>query len=186
MYLPSCPCWGNLIRYHEQAQRYTNREMLYRVYVLSFTPSCHTNIVHVLWVVNVKPSRVVTLCGNFESWVWGVQPSDSATLWIVALQASLSLGFYRQEYWSGLPFPSLGDLPHPGIKLRSLALQEDSLSSEPPGKPGSWVVILYATLLHSFPFLNFRVKSMVRKKTITFHWKSLLPKWDQYSRTLLS
>jgi len=42
--------------------------------------------------------------------------------------------FSRQEYWSGLPFPSPGDLPYPGIKPRSPALQVDSLPSEPPGK----------------------------------------------------
>ena len=58
-----------------------------------------------------------------------------ATPWIVAYQASLSMGFSRQEYWSGLPFPSPGDLPDPGIKPRSPALQADSLPSEPPGKP---------------------------------------------------
>ena len=45
------------------------------------------------------------------------------------------MGFSRQEYWSGLPFPSPGDLPDPGIKPRSPALQADSLPSEPPGKP---------------------------------------------------
>ena len=43
--------------------------------------------------------------------------------------------FSRQEYWSGLPFPSPGDLPDPGIKPRFPALQADSLLSEPPGKP---------------------------------------------------
>jgi len=42
--------------------------------------------------------------------------------------------FFRQEYWSGLPFPSLGDLPNPGIKPGSPSLQADSLLSEPPGK----------------------------------------------------
>ena len=47
----------------------------------------------------------------------------------------MSLEFSRQEYWSGLPFPSPGDLPDPAIKPRSLALQADSLPSEPPGKP---------------------------------------------------
>ena len=57
-----------------------------------------------------------------------------ATLWTVALQAPLSMGFSRQEYWSGLPFPSPGDLPNPGIKPGSPALQADALSSEPPGK----------------------------------------------------
>ena len=58
-----------------------------------------------------------------------------ATPWTVARQAPLSMGFSRQEYWSGLPFPSLGDLSNPGIKPRSPALQADALSSEPPGKP---------------------------------------------------
>ena len=50
-----------------------------------------------------------------------------ATLWTVAHQAPLSMGFSRQEYWSGLPFPSPGDLPDPGIKPRSPALQADAL-----------------------------------------------------------
>ena len=45
------------------------------------------------------------------------------------------MGFSRQQYWSGLPFPSPGDLPDPGIELRSPALQADALTSEPPGKP---------------------------------------------------
>ena len=53
-----------------------------------------------------------------------------ATPWIVAYQAPLSMGFSRQEYWSGLPFPSPGDLPDPGIKPGSPALQVDSLPFE--------------------------------------------------------
>ena len=56
------------------------------------------------------------------------------TSWTVAYQASLSMGFSRQEYQSGLPFPSPGDLPDPGIKLGSPTLQADALPSEPPGK----------------------------------------------------
>ena len=55
--------------------------------------------------------------------------------WTVVYQAPLSMGFSRQEYWSGLPFLSLGDLPYPGIEPRSPALQAVSLLSEPPGKP---------------------------------------------------
>ena len=55
--------------------------------------------------------------------------------WTVAHQAPPSMGFSRQEYWSGLPFPSPGDLPDPGIELRSPTLQADALSSAPPGKP---------------------------------------------------
>ena len=55
-----------------------------------------------------------------------------STLWTVAQQARPSMGFSRQEYWTGLPFPSPGDLPHPGIELRSPTLQADALTSEPP------------------------------------------------------
>ena len=54
--------------------------------------------------------------------------------WIVAHQASLSMGFSRQEYLSGLPFLSPRDLPDPGIKPKSPTLQADSLPSEPSGK----------------------------------------------------
>ena len=61
--------------------------------------------------------------------------SDSATPWTVAYQAPLSMEFSRQEYWSGLPFPSPGDLPNPGIEPGSPALQADALPSEPTGKP---------------------------------------------------
>ena len=57
----------------------------------------------------------------------------SVTPWTVAYQAPLSMGFSWQEYWSG--FPSTGDLPDPGIKPRSPALQADALTSEAPGKP---------------------------------------------------
>ena len=58
-----------------------------------------------------------------------------ATPWTVAYQAPWSMGFSRQEYWSGLLFPSPGDLPDPGIEPRSPALQADTLPSETPGKP---------------------------------------------------
>ena len=50
--------------------------------------------------------------------------------WTVACQAPLSMGFSRQEYWSGLPFPSPADLPNPGIEPRSPVLQADSLPTE--------------------------------------------------------
>ena len=58
-----------------------------------------------------------------------------ATLWTIAHQAPPPMGFSRQEYWSGLPFPSPGDLPDSGIEPRSPTLQADALTSEPPGKP---------------------------------------------------
>ena len=57
--------------------------------------------------------------------------------WTVVYQASLSMGFSRQEYWSGLPFPFPGDLSDPGIETRSPALQADALPSEPPGNTTS-------------------------------------------------
>ena len=56
-------------------------------------------------------------------------------LWTIAHQAPLSMGFSRQEYWCGLPFPSPGDLPDPGIEPRSPTMQADALTSAPPGKP---------------------------------------------------
>ena len=57
------------------------------------------------------------------------------TPWTAAHQAPLSLGFSRQESWSGLPFPSLGDLPNPGTEPVSPALQADSLPLKPVRKP---------------------------------------------------
>ena len=58
-----------------------------------------------------------------------------ATPLTVAYQAPPFMEFSRQECWSGLPFPSPGDLPYPGIEPGSPALQADALPSEPPGKP---------------------------------------------------
>ena len=64
-------------------------------------------------------------------------------------KAPLSKGFSRQEYWSGLPFLSPGDLPDPGIEPKSPTLQADALTSEPPGKPA----FPKATLFYDFKFL---------------------------------
>ena len=61
--------------------------------------------------------------------------------WSVACQAPLTMGFFKQEYWSGLPFPSPGDLPDPGRKPASPAWQADSLPSEPPGKPSNTLTL---------------------------------------------
>ena len=67
-----------------------------------------------------------------------------------AHQVSLSMGFSRQEYWSGLPFIYPGDILKPGIELGSPALQVDALTSEPSGKPNSILIKLikpnYSTL----------------------------------------
>ena len=64
-----------------------------------------------------------------------------ATPWTVAYQAPPSMGFSRQEYCSGVPFPSPGDLPNSGIEPGSPTFQADALTSEPPGKP-NWHAIL--------------------------------------------
>ena len=78
---------------------------------------------------------------EFDRWAIGLKVKVKslscvrlfATPWTVAYQASPSMGFSRQEYWSGLPFPSPGDLPDPGIEPRSPTLEADALTSEPPG-----------------------------------------------------
>ena len=91
------------------------------------------------------PSSLFTLVKNLNRQLGGDAPSQEkvkslshvrlfATPWTVAHQDPPSVGFSRQEYWSGLPFPSLGDLPNPEIEPESLALQTDALPSKPPGK----------------------------------------------------
>ena len=79
-----------------------------------------------------------------------------ATLWTVACQVSLSMGFSRQEYWSGLPCPPPGDLPNTGIKPRLLYLlhwQEGSLPLVPPRKPLPLAAAAAAKSLQSCPTL---------------------------------
>ena len=59
--------------------------------------------------------------------------SNSGTAWTGASQAPLSMGFSRQEYWSGLPFSSPGDLPDPGLEPASSVLASEFFTTEPPG-----------------------------------------------------
>ena len=80
------------------------------------------------WKVSLHRLYVCVLSCFSRVWLF-------ATLWSIAHQALLSMKFSRQEYWSGLPFPSPGDLPDPGIEPRFPSLEADSLTSEPPGKP---------------------------------------------------
>ena len=76
-----------------------------------------------------------------DAWKWKVKGKFLslvqllATPWTAAYQAPPSMGFSRQEYWSGLPFPSPGDRPYPGIEPGSPSLQADSLPAELQGKP---------------------------------------------------
>ena len=75
-----------------------------------------------------------------------------ATPWTVAHQAPPSMGFSRQEYLNGLPFPSSGDLPDPGVEPRSPALQADPLTSKLLGKPSKVGIILNMSIhLHKCP-----------------------------------
>ena len=67
--------------------------------------------------------------------------------WTVTHQASPSMEFSRQEYWSGLPFPSPGDLPNPGIEAGSPALQADALPSEPPGNSNYFINYILLRIL---------------------------------------
>ena len=59
----------------------------------------------------------------------------------IAYRSPQSMEFSRKNYWSGFPFSSPGHLPNPGIQLRSLAFQADSLPSEPPGRPKAFVCV---------------------------------------------
>ena len=69
--------------------------------------------------------------------------SDSFVIpWTVARQPPLSMGFPRQEYWNGLPCPSPGDLPDPGIKLASPALAGRFFTTEPPAKPSKILIAI--------------------------------------------
>ena len=77
-----------------------------------------------------------------------------ATPWTVAHQAPLSMGFSRQEYWSGFPFPPIGDLPDPGIRpvsLMSSPLAGGFFTTEPPGKRYTHVQLLMGSNSLLFP-----------------------------------
>ena len=85
------------------------------------------------WLPNLVHPPLSILSKEFVA-VWSLSHIQLfASPWNVAHQAPLSMGFSRQKYWSGLPFPPSGDFPYPGIKPTSLALQAES-TTEPPGK----------------------------------------------------
>ena len=92
-----------------------------------------------------------------------VVSNSFVTLWTVAHQAPLSMRFHRQEHWSGLPFPSPGDLPNPGIEPMSPARQVDSLSLSHLGRPS--VFLLYCKFIkHRNTFFLIYLQSMVHSK----------------------
>ena len=98
-----------------------------------------------------------SLCAFSLSWGIGESPACKwsevklfVTQWTVACQAPLSMGLSRQEYWSGLSFPSPGDLPNPGIEPGSPELQANPLSFEPAGKPISKIMQNRLNGIHDF------------------------------------
>ena len=101
--------------------------------------------------------------------------SDSATPWTVTHQAPLSMGFYRQEYWSVLSCPSPGDLTNPGMEPGSPSLQVDSFPTEPPGKPLYWCQSCTILLITKFCQLYFKTNKQTNRKVFlmtlkTQHW----------------
>ena len=156
---------------------------------LAFTPVPHC----------LAPFRADrSICLMPLPWPWCIT-SDSlvpkscltlATPWTAARQAPLSMGFPRQEYWSGLTFPSPGDFPNPGVKRTSLAWQVDSLSLSHRGSPiyhVKWSCSVVSDSLRpsqaplSMGFFQARVLEWV---AISFSRGSSRPRdWTRVSRT---
>ena len=87
---------------------------------------CEFMLLNQTWVCSPAHSKASLLTQGCD----GSESCSVVSPWTVARQAALSMGFSRQEYWSGLPFPSPGNLPNPGTKPRSPALQADSSPEE--------------------------------------------------------
>ena len=124
----------------------------------NFTITLHNQLVHKVKVKSLSRVRLFS------------------TLWTVAYQTPLSMGFSRQEYWSrlpfpfpgdphwsGLPFPSPGDLPDSGIEHRVSRIEADAWTSEPPGKPVTFIVC-YIEIRFCFYFLAFMGHVFVTSK----------------------
>ena len=99
----------------------------------------------IFFLLSIIFFRQMLLCVVYSSFILESEScsvmSDSLPPWTVARKAPLSMEFSRQEYWSGLPFPSPGDLPNPGIKSRSPALQADSLPLSHEGSPKLFLLL---------------------------------------------
>ena len=125
--LVGCRLWG---RTESDTTEGTQQQSLQGIILSSFITSfiqssAYFNNLRVEWVLNCSVT------------------SDSATAWTVAYQAPLSMELWRQEYWSGLPFPFPGDLPNPGIKPESPALAGRFFTTEPPEKPWGFKYSLF-------------------------------------------
>ena len=114
-----------------------------------------------------------------NAWKWKVKVKSLSrvqlfmTPWIAAYQAPPSMGFPRQEYWSGVPFPSPGDLLDPGIELASLAWQADSFITESHRKPHEWGPPALLTCFHITALL------------LLYHSMHLIFCWFVYETLLL-
>ena len=104
-----------------------------------------------------------------------------ATPWTVACQAPLSMGFFRQEYWSRLPFPSPRDLPNPGIEPTSRTLQEDSLPAV--AQTGKHLPTMWYTWVQSLGWEDLLEKEMAIHSSI-LAWK--IPRTEEESGRLQS
>ena len=120
-----------------------------------FWPSGHNLVTFLVSVIPVEMTAAFQTqgtedrCRTYRQLFSGSVVSGSETLWTVAHQASLSMGFPRQEYWSGLPCPSPWDLPDPGIEPTSPALAGGFFTSEPSGKPAPTGTICHNWLIMS-------------------------------------
>ena len=119
-------CWGLLSKKAECRR------------IDAFELWCWRRLLRVLWTARRSNLSILKESTLTIHWKVKVKLLSCVRLFAtprtVAYQAPQSMGFSRQEYWSGLPFPSPGDLPNPGIEPGSPTLQADALSSEPPGK----------------------------------------------------
>ena len=126
-----------------------------------------------------EPVNWILICEKCRS----VVSNFFATPWTVVCQAPLSMEFSRQEYWSGQPFPSPGDLPDPGIEPMSSTLQADSLLSVPPGKPihemgpcrSNYLQMWSSQIIQVGPksMISILVRDLRREGPVRLEWQSL-------------
>ena len=122
------------------------------------------------------------------SCVWLIVTPCTVAHVTVALQAPLSMGFSRQEYWDGLPCPPPGDLPDPGIEPRSPTLQEDTLPSEPPGNTMKYYSAIKGNeaLIHATTWVNLEsIMLKERSQTQKTPYCMISFIWHAQKRTLL-
>ena len=133
--------WDNLPQLVITMNNHAFDNLIYQVHDMLDTRNSVINKTNVISALN-EGYRCVCVCVLLScSALSDCNPMDHS------LQAPLSMGFSRQEYWSGLPCPSTVYLPNPGIESRSPALQADSLPSEPPGKPVCCVTVCPKVIL---------------------------------------